>query len=445
MKSKSRKKVYVTHCVDVEGPMEETLEATWERIYLEDGIAIVHEPTVTNLEKLQDVNLELGVDEDMQKYLAAKYSRDNLAYLTTWEEIDEAIKEVTSSEFRQKHADMHGNPYLLNWFIYDHYGFSTNPRFHDDGIHHIWKHYHDLVLTDNKFTDGIYWHYHHPPSSGDALEWNTNIFQNGTYEEILARRVIECHWFPSVFRAGGHIERNDLSFWLEMFIPYDFSARTPKHLSRPHGRGSVNDWRHAPTEWGFYNPDWYDYRRPGGMKRSLFRCLDLKTWITAITSEDVKEAFEKAQAGYDAVLAYYNHDYRNMASEIEYGHTLISQVAKMYPDVEWEYINCLDAARELTGFSATDDESPVFHYEIKDSLLTVTSSTELFGPEPFLAIQEEGRFFRDNMTREGPTEWCYYFRNPEIVKAIGMAGNTAGGKTGVKVYRGPVTGNIRST
>ena len=443
MKSRGLKKVYVTHCIDVEGPMTETLDATWERLYHEDGISLSFEPTCENLEKLQNGQLEVDCDDKFKDYLAKKYSRENLGYLRSWEEIDEAMSRINSREFRESHADMHGNPYRLNWFIYDHYGFKTNPRLHDDGIHHIYDHYHKTLLDENPFKDGIYWHYHHPPSSGDALEWSTNWFQNSTHEEILARRIIERNWFPSVFRAGGHIERNDLNFWMEMFIPFDFSSRTPKWLERPRGRGSVNDWRHAPMAWGYYHPDWYEYRRPGNMKRALFRCLDLKTWISSITKDDVREAFEQARAGYDTVLAYYNHDYRDMTGDIDYGHDLINSIAKEYDDVEWEYADCLFAARESLGFHDSSDKIPEFHYLVKDNMLTVWVDTDLFGPEPFLAIQENERFFRDNFTREGAREWCYYFRKPDDVKAFGIAGNSAGGKTGVKVHKGPLSAEIK--
>jgi len=138
MKSRGLKKVYVTHCVDVEGPMTETLEATWERIFLEDGISLHCEPTRENLEKLQTRELEIrGIDDAMKNYLAGKYSHENLNYLTSWEEIDEAMAGINSEEFRHSHGDPQGNPYRLNWFLYDHYGFTTNPRFHDDGVHHV--------------------------------------------------------------------------------------------------------------------------------------------------------------------------------------------------------------------------------------------------------------------------------------------------------------------
>lgn len=433
----SRHKVIVNHCIDVEGPMTETVEATWERLKEEDGIEVTAPPTKENLKKLQLKQLPVSDDEQTLSFLARKYSADNLNYFENWDEIDSEFRKIISPEFRRKNCDSKGGAYRFNWFIYDHYGFKNNPRFHAEGIHAIFDHYHELFLEENEFNDGVYWHYHHVPSSGDALEWNTNWWMNGIHEEILARRIIERNWFPSVFRAGGHIERNDLSYWLEMFIPFDFSARTSRDLNRLHGAAAVNDWRFSPYRWGYYHPDFYDYRKPGNMKRSLYRCLDLRTWITAITEEDVREAFEQAKYGYDTVLAYYNHDFRPMSDDIENIVQLIRKVHKEFPEVDWEFDNCLNSARSIQGYTPSD-KAPDLQYSLDGTLLSVTSDSELFGPEPFLAIKESGRFFRDNFTRESNTKWCYRFRKPSQIESFGIAANSQGGLTSVLVHNGPV-------
>lgn len=426
--------VYVVHCIDVEGPMTETLEATWERIYNEDRIWMNVEPSRENLLKLQAGQLDLpGLDAEAIRYLQGKYSPANLAYLTSWEQIDASIEPAVSRGFRQDHADSTGGPYIYSWFIYDHYGFTNNPRFHDVGIHRIYDHYHDLFLRDDPQGDGVYWHYHHVAASGDALEWNPSWTTNGVPEEILARRIIERGWFPSVFRAGGHIERNDLSHWLEMFIPFDYSLRTPHGLNTDAMRGCVYDWRNAPSEWGYYHPDWYDYRRPGPMNRYLIRCLDLRTWILSLTETDVQEAFDKAREDGVTVLAYYNHDYRDMATDVEHGYGLLQKVGRQNPDVQWRFANALEAAQALTG---QHDKAPTFRCQLEGSRLTIASDEDLFGPQPFLAIKENGRFFRDNTTAEGPREWVYVFRRPEEVEAFGLAGCSAAGNVGVFVHAG---------
>jgi hypothetical protein len=351
------------------------------------------------------------------------------------------MNKVITPEGRRQYLDKEGGHYRISWFIYDHYGFTTNPRFHDDGVHHIFDHYQDLFLRDNPQGDGVYWHYHHVPSSGDALEWCTNWNLNGIHEEILARRIIDRRWFPSVFRAGGHIERNDLSHWLEMIIPFDFSGRTPHGMVYERQRASVHDWRHAPKEWGCWHPDWYDYRRCGSMKRRIFRCLDLKTWMFSITERDVFEAFELAHFTGRSVLGYYNHDYRDLKTEVDHVYPLIKKVSAQFPDVTWRFANALDAAK---GYVGADDRAPTFDWDVRNGMLTIRSDVDLFGPAPFLAIREGGRYFRDHPTCEDHRTWCYHFRRPAEVEAFGIAGSSPMGNCGLSVYQGSVTSAIDS-
>lgn len=54
-------KVYIVHCIDTEGPLYETLEATFER--LRNIFEIEIEPTEENLRKLQEERISLGGKE----------------------------------------------------------------------------------------------------------------------------------------------------------------------------------------------------------------------------------------------------------------------------------------------------------------------------------------------------------------------------------------------
>jgi uncharacterized protein YfcZ (UPF0381/DUF406 family) len=430
--------VYIVHCVDVEGPMTETVEATWERIRDEDKIHISLEPSLDNLKKIQEGKLDLGLSREVMIKLQNKYSPENLAYLTSWEEVDKSIKNSISLEFRKRYCDSEGGLYKYSWFIYDHYGFINNPRFHVTGIHSIFDHYLKLFSDKPKFiNDGIYWHYHHVPISGNAMEWNTNWILNGVYEEILSRRIIERQWFPSVFRAGGFIETNDLSNWMEMFIPFDYSCRTPL-LSEDQLKNEVFDWRFAPKKWGYYHPDWYDYRRKGAMRRYIFRCLDIKSRILSLNKEDVTQSFEQAKRDGKSVLAYYNHDYRDMEKDVCYVYSLIKKVEKKYPDVKWKFVNALEAAKYFIGI---DDNAPNFTITLKGNFLEISSDCDLFGPQPFFAIKENGKFFRDNLIQENSRNWTYVFRRPQEVESFGVAGNSKMGNTGIKVHIGRLKTN----
>ena len=46
------KKVYVVHCIDTEGPLYESIEATFSRLKEIFGVDL--EPTVSNLKKIQN-------------------------------------------------------------------------------------------------------------------------------------------------------------------------------------------------------------------------------------------------------------------------------------------------------------------------------------------------------------------------------------------------------
>jgi hypothetical protein len=430
MKPINDKILYIVHAIDVEGPMTETLEATFERMRaygLPENVSVSNQ----NLELIQEGRLE-GIAPELAGSLKRVFNKRALAYLTDWDQIDAMIRKVTSASFRQKFTSGDGTPYVFSWFIYDHHhGFTNNPRFHEAGTQKIFDHYMKGLLEPQSSGDGIYWHYHHTPVSGNALESNTCWTNRNTHEEIIARRIIERKWYFSVFRAGLHIERNDLSHWMEMFFPFDFSARYDKN-NFPYTPGIDFDWRGCPPKWGGWHPDWYDYRKEGQMKRYLFRCTDLFTYYHQLNEEEVREAFEQAENNGNAVLTYYNHDYRDMEQEIDDGYRVIRKVAAEFPNIKFKNVNALDAARGHLGINGG---KPVIEYLLDGSLLTVKIKGEIFGPQPFLAILENEDYFRDNFTDEGNHTWAYRFRNPGKVRAFGIAACSPSGEYDLKVHR----------
>jgi len=54
----NEKILYIVHCIDTEGPLTETLEATFERLYSIFNIKM--DPTKENLELLQNKQIKLG-------------------------------------------------------------------------------------------------------------------------------------------------------------------------------------------------------------------------------------------------------------------------------------------------------------------------------------------------------------------------------------------------
>ena len=76
------KTLYITHCIDTEGPLDETLTATFKRIESLYGFKI--NPTKKNLLRLQKKEIDLdGLEEEV----AHSFSCDILQYLNTWDKI----------------------------------------------------------------------------------------------------------------------------------------------------------------------------------------------------------------------------------------------------------------------------------------------------------------------------------------------------------------------
>jgi len=73
-------KLYIVYCIDTEGPLRETLEATFERLYEIFGIKL--KPTKENLKKIQNKEFDFGgLEEEISKV----FSPHLLNYNSSWE------------------------------------------------------------------------------------------------------------------------------------------------------------------------------------------------------------------------------------------------------------------------------------------------------------------------------------------------------------------------
>ena len=70
------KTLYITHCIDTEGPLDETLTATFKR--LESIYGIKMNPTKKNLLRLQKKEIDLG---GIEEEVANSFSSNILQYL----------------------------------------------------------------------------------------------------------------------------------------------------------------------------------------------------------------------------------------------------------------------------------------------------------------------------------------------------------------------------
>src|SRR5690606_40662912 len=72
--------------------------------------------------------------------------------------------------------------------------------------------------------DGIQFHYQPHPHNRNAHHCATHWWAaSDSLYQILTRRVIDRLWFPAANRPGFHVLRPDSHWFLEQYIPFDFS------------------------------------------------------------------------------------------------------------------------------------------------------------------------------------------------------------------------------
>lgn len=441
--------LHVVHCVDTEGPLDEGLEATFERLRGIFGVEL--QPCEENLGKLQRGEIDLGEKTDAVRRLLAPQLQ---AYKRNWDEVEEMLSRVTAPGFRSGVPDSFGGGWVYSWFCVDHVGYQANPRRRDLGHHRVFDRYAGLLRRPDNARDRLFFHYHPLPYNRMAHSCATSYLNGNHLFEILARKVIERRWFPSVFRPGFHVTRPDSNLFLEQWIPFEYANQaTPQKDDQPDlCDGRFGDWRRAPHTWGAYHPSHDDYQVPGNCRRWIFRCLNMEARLRRLTEEDVAEAFEQAGREGSAVLSFTNHDFRDMAPDVEAVRAMIARGAKRHPGVRFRYTDALDAARSHLGIGGGQPLGLLLSLKPDGAgalKLTVTAKAKTFGPQPFLAIRDrEGSYFHDNLDfgLDGAS-WHYTFDwqtfPPERVDTIGVAANGAQGQTEVAVID-PATGRTET-
>ncbi len=301
--SKSKAEVLVVHCVDTEGPI---------------GGDVRRRPD--------------GSKE----------------FLDTWPVIKKSIDRLTSSKFRRESADSFGKPYMYNWFIMDFTGFKTNPKKRVAKYNDTYDHFKKFATKPDSF----YWHYHHPPANGVGDQWSAKWSSSDEYLEILLHRLVEREMWPEAYRAGGTIEDNATSLWLEDTVMIDYSNRVALNSKRPKNIFDFN-WHGAPNDWGFYHPDRMDLQKKGRMKRLIVRSVDLWSRINQLTLEDAERAFVKAkEKNMPVLLSYFSHDHRDMNDETRYAINLLKLLSTRH-SVDWRTCNALEAVQRTGGITPT--------------------------------------------------------------------------------------------
>ena len=429
------KTLYVIHCVDTEGPLCESVESTFDRLHEIFGIKL--EPNVENLKKIQNRQIDFG---DRTELIAQVFNTKALKYNDTWEKIDQMLKRIMSKEFRNSLVDSVGSGWVYNWHCLDHVGFLKNPRGRDLGMHKIFDHYKDIIKSTKSYQDSMHWHFHPMSTYKEAHRCATSYINSPHLYETLCRRIIERQWFPVVFRAGFQTERPDSHWFLEQWIPFDASNWSYRDDKDVHNQqsdiagGRSGDWRLAPDDWSIYQPSHDNYQIPGKCRRWISRALDIKTRGRELTQKEVDKAFARANEGKPTIMGITDHDFRDMEYEVDFAREKIIKASKKYPDVNFKFSEAVDAFRSAIygedlkfdplklDISLDGDSKRLF-------LKVEVISGEVFGPQPFLAINtKSGRFIHDNFDFDTSLrKWSYVFDYDSVhaddVDSIGIASN----------------------
>lgn len=428
--------VYIVHAIDAEGPLYESLDATFERLKYVFGYDF--DPSPDMLKILQNGEKPLGGDEKLiQGFLLDK----RIGCHSSWKDIDAMLDELTADDFRQRVSDSFGGGWVYSWFCMDHVGITgLNLRHRDMGYHNIFDHYNDYFRHKKDSRDNVQWHYHALSITNDAHHAGSTYLSSDHIYNILTRRVIDRSWFPTAFRPGCHTERPDSHFFLEQWIPFDFGNDSTKDQKRRPGIscGRYGDWRRAPKSWVPYHPSYQDYQIPGECNRYIARCLQLNERSYQIKEEDVKQAFTEAEEFGGAVLAFTGHDFRDIKDDVLRMQDMIRKVSSQYPGVKFKFSGAIEAMQGV--FKLENSKSIGLTAELQDcsvyTKLTVKAATDIFGPQPFLALKlKGGQYYWQNFDFDAQGVWSYSFDSDNVfieeVSQVGVASNNAAGVTEV--------------
>jgi len=411
MLKKKNSKLYIVHCVDTEGPLHEPLSATFERLKDIFGIDIL--PTKKNLRKIQKQELELG---EQTEIISKTFSEHLLAYNDSWDKIDSMLDKIMPKKYRCQFPDSNGDGIIYNWHCMDNSGFETNFRRRDTGFGNIFSHY-KRKINEHESIDLIHWHFHPLSFNKDAHISNTSYDNSyNVLHQIICRRLINFEWFPVVNRAGFHAIRQDSSFFLEQWIPFDYSNQaTYDDKDDSPDSYRYGDWRRASKKWIPYHPSHDDYQISGVMNRLTTKCLNIGTRFKLLTDEEIEHAFQDALENGSAILAFTNHDFRDMSIDIKDIYSRIAKIHKKYSDVDTINSDAVTAMKN-TFYKEKDMNHEKIEIDLEtviesgvDKIIVTARSGNVFGSQPYLAIKtKEGRYYHDNLNeRDHLSTWEY--------------------------------------
>lgn len=149
-----------------------------------------------------------------------------------------------------------------------------------------------------------------------------------------------------------------------------------------------------------------------------------------MTQYEVDKAFARAQNGIDTILAFCDHDFREISFDIEDTYRLIQTAAVKYPDVQYINSKASSAACDILNLSKQAIYINVFWAQIQTNRLVIETNIDTFGSQPFFAVKtKSGRYINDNLDVQIPNrKWTYTFDQDSIhfddIDIIGIATNS---------------------
>ena len=348
-------------------------------------------------------------------------------FFDNWDDILVSLAELTLPAWRATHCDSFGDLYRFNWFIMDFTGFRTNPKCRVAEYHDTWDRIHSLPVE----LDGRYWHYHVPPANGAGDQWSESWLTSNECNAVLTRRLLERGAFPPAFRAGGTIEDDAASRWLEETIPIDYSNRV-SHRSVPTDDLYRFNWFGAPDAWGAYHPSRINFLKPGGMRRVVYRCIDYRSRYNDMTEEIATGCFLAVKAdGRPRVLSFFSHDTRDMRPETYDAVALLRTVSEA-TGVPWRSATAVGAHQAVSGTIA---KPLTVSLEQHPAGVRIETHGDVFQRVPFVGAElRDGRFVRLFPRPIASGRWELAAFGDEIV-ALGVAVSNVAGEVALQRVR----------
>ena len=159
--------------------------------------------------------------------------------------------------------------------------------------------------------------------------------------------------------------------------------------------GRSGDWRRATKDWVVYNPSHDDYQISGNCRRYIGRALNVLNRIASINDFEMDKAFNQANKGMPALVAFASHDFRDLSYEVKYLRDMIHKISKKYSKVKFFYMDTKSAFNKIIWKGDSKNKNPIklkIKYINDDNdvprIVVECIEGKTFGPQPFLAIEK---------------------------------------------------------